>query len=182
MLNQQPFRKECLSFLSCFWGIAYKEFWKKNFFSLFFQDLFCQLDTRLPKTDTVRAQSVFRITFTVKMFSNMVFEHQNQNSPWGDEKKKAFSNFFSPYKMSKGIYFLYQHCYHLMIWQFLLKNVFRRFTFRTRQNILIDYSKPQSDISWLILEGKEIPYAKCFCLLMDGKSNYWSGPRGFRNG
>ena len=47
----------------------------------------------------------------------MVFEHQNQNNPRGDwgKKKKAVSNFFSPYKMSKGIYFLYQHSYHLMI-------------------------------------------------------------------
>lgn len=60
--------------------------------------------------------------------------------------------------MSKGIYFLYQHSYQLMIWQFFMKkkSVFRRFTFRrTRQNILIDYSKPQSDMSWLILDRKK---------------------------
>ena len=72
--------------------------------------------------------------------------------------------------------------YHLIIRQSFLENVFRRFTpRRTRHNILIDYSKPQSDIFWLILDEKGKPYAKCFCLLMGGKSNYWSGSRGFRN-
>lgn len=143
---------------------------------------FClQLDTTLPRTDIVRAQSIFRIIFTVEMFSNIVFEHQN--SLWGDLKKNAFLNFFSPYKMSKGIYFLYQHPYRIVIWQSSLKNVFRRFTpRRTRHSILTDYYKPQNDILWLILDGKEKPYAKGSCLLKGGKSNYWSGPKGFRNG
>lgn len=143
---------------------------------------FClQLDTRLPRTDIVRAQSIFRIIFTVEMFSNMAFEHQN--SLRGDFLKNAFLNFFSPYKMSKGIYFLYQHPYRIVIWQSFLKNVFRRFTpRRTRHSILTDYYKPQNDILWLILDGKEKPYAKGSCLLKGGKSNYWSGPKGFRNG
>lgn len=173
--------------MSCFWGIAYKAFWKQKYFPIFPGSV-CRLNTRLPRTDIVRAQSVFRIIFTVEMFSNMVFEHQEENSPWGELKQKntttknSFPNFLIRIKCLKEFIFFYQHSYHLIIRQPFLENVFRRFTpRRTRHNILIDYSKPQSDIFWLILDEKGKPYAKCFCLLMGGKSNYWSGRRGFRN-
>lgn len=166
--------------MSCFWGIAYQAFWKQKCFPIF-PDSVCSLIRRCPG----------QILSGLKVFSELYSQLKcfpiwclNIKTAFGEIlKKNAFLNFFSPYKMSKGIYFLYQHPYRIVIWQSSLKNVFRRFTpRRTRHSILTDYYKPQNDILWLILDGKEKPYAKGSCLLKGGKSNYWSGPKGFRNG
>lgn len=175
VLNQQPFRKEYLSFWAVSGELHIKRSENKNT-SQFFQDLFASLIQGCPGQILSGLKVFSELYSQLKCFpvwclnikkKTVLEESQNKTKK---TTKNSFPNFLIPLKCLKEFIFFYQLSYHLIIRQPFLENVFGRFTpRRTRHNILIDYSKPQSDIFWLILDGKGKPYANVSVFLWVGR-------------